>query len=58
MDTPECSGSLSNGAGYTASWQVIGDEITFTLSATATFGWIGIGFSFDELMVKPQDYKI
>ena len=36
--------------GYTASWEIIEDEITFTLSAM-TFGWVGIGFSFDESMV-------
>ncbi len=51
VEAPECSGSLmSNGSGYTASWEIVEDEITFTLSAL-TLGWVGIGFSFDEMMV-------
>ncbi len=41
---------MNNGSGYTASWEIVEDEITFTLSAL-TLGWVGIGFSFDEMMV-------
>ena len=49
-----CSGSFS-ADNYIAIWQVFGDEITFTVSAK-TNGWIGIGFSPDNLMVCKLSY--
>ena len=44
------SRSASNGEYYVA-YSVSGDTITFTLQAMTT-GWVGIGFSLDQLMVS------
>ena len=41
--------SSSNGA-YNVTYEVRGDNITFLLQARTT-GWVGIGFSLDQLMV-------
>ena len=44
------SRSASNGA-YNVAYSVRGDTITFALQAMTT-GWVGIGFSLDQLMVS------
>ena len=36
---------------FLARWTVSGDSLSFRVSAN-TDGWIGIGFSVDELMVS------
>ena len=41
---------VNNGA-YNVSWRVVGDVASFTVSARTT-GWVGIGFSKDQLMVR------
>ena len=43
---------VNNGA-YNVSWRVVGDVASFTVSARTT-GWVGIGFSKDQLMVRPM----
>ena len=43
---------VNNGA-YNVSWRVVGDVVSFTVSARTT-GWVGIGFSKDQLMVRPM----
>ena len=43
--------SVNNGA-YNVSWRVVGDVASFVLSARTT-GWVGLGFSRNQQMVKP-----
>ncbi len=45
-----CNGSFQAGNSFTANWQADSETINFTISAR-TMGWVGIGFSEDELMV-------
>ena len=50
--TDSCSGTrFSSDAVYNMTYAVNGETITFTLQATTT-GWVGIGFSHDQLMVR------
>ena len=43
-----CNGDICD---YAASWSISGDEITFEVIVRTT-GWVGIGFSNDQLMVS------
>ena len=48
----ECSGTRSSSNGvYSMTYAVNGDTIRFTVQAQTT-GWVGIGFSLDQLMVS------
>ena len=51
----QCSGSINVGCDpvcdYQATWTVEGNNVRFTVSAQTT-GWVGIGFSDDQLMVS------
>ena len=50
--TDSCSGTrFSSDDVYSMTYAVNGETITFALQATTT-GWVGIGFSPDQLMVR------
>ena len=50
-----CSGTFGvAGGAYNGSWRVEGDEVIFTVAAQTT-GWVGIGFSLDQLMVSAHE---
>ena len=47
-----CSGTrFSTNGVYNVTYDVSGDSITFTIQAQTT-GWVGLGFSLDQLMVS------
>ena len=50
-----CSGTFGvAGGAYSGSWSVVRDEVIFTVAARTT-GWVGIGFSLDQLMVSAHE---
>ena len=52
-----CSATVTASKGnYMLSISVQGDVISFTVSAPTT-GWVGIGFSLDQSMVRPMNGK-
>ena len=52
-----CSAMVTASKGnYMLSISVQGDIISFTVSAPTT-GWVGIGFSLDQSMVRPMNGK-
>jgi len=56
----QCSGSIDVGCDpvcdYQATWTVEGNNVRFTVSAQTT-GWVGIGFSNDQLMVSVYTFE-
>ena len=43
--------SFQAGNSFSALWQVTNDTVSFSISARTT-GWVGMGFSEDQFMVK------
>ena len=52
----QCSGSIDVGT-LQANWTVQGDSVEFIVSAQTT-GWVGIGFSNDQLMVSIHIFEL
>lgn len=55
IPTVNCIATMTASKGnYMVSVSVQGDAISFNMSAPTT-GWVGIGFSLDQSMVRPMN---
>ena len=49
----QCSDVNNQNCQYIATWRTRGDKVEFNIAAQ-TQGWVGIGFSTNQMMVSTQ----